>query len=132
VERVTRRRSRFEAAGFTLVETVIALTVLGMCLLGIVGLVRLGMSRTSYSKLRGEATELVRQEVDRLQSLDFTQADLSAGPHQRIDGAHTIQWTVTNDMPVAGAKKLLVTVSWKNPALRNENFSVATYLVDRP
>ena len=122
-----------ETNGFTLIELVFALTILGVLLAGIIGLISAGLGRMAYAHRRDEATASLSQEVDRLASLPFSHTDMSLGTHQKVvNDGDSLSWVLTNNVPVTGARRLTVTVSWLNPRNQTERFSVATYRVDRP
>jgi len=126
------RRRDAASGGFSLIELMIALTLFSIMLLGIIGLLRVGLQRTSFTGMRIKATEIMRQEVDRLESLTFADDDLKKGKHDATVDKFTVEWKVTDDKPVKGAKRLDATVSWKNPLSITEKFELSTYLVDRP
>jgi type IV pilus assembly protein PilV len=98
--------------GFTIVEVLIALSVLTIGLLGVAGLTMMIIYGNSFSRTLTTATALA---YDKLEELRDT-------PYEKIaDGKKTLVernityirvWRVTADQPAAGMKTVEVTVSW--------------------
>ena len=98
--------------GFTIVEVLIALSVLTVGLLGVAGLTLMIIYGNSFSRTLTTATALAHDKLEELRDT----------PYEKIvDGettlvAHNITytrvWRVAADQPAAGMKTVEVTVSW--------------------
>jgi len=86
---------RSREAGFSLVEVLAAVAILGIVALGIVGLfshsIVVNASGYDYAVLSGVA----RQALEQLQALPFEDAALVAGNHTLVDPTGTDRFTVT-------------------------------------
>lgn len=107
--------------GFTLLELLIALTILAIGLLGLAGFhvaaIRANMSGFKIST----ATAIAQERIEELKALDPSSSALSAGNHD--DGSITVQgiiynrsYIVQDDTPVSGTSTITLTVSWVEPA----------------
>lgn len=102
--------------GFTLVELMVAMLVFGIGLTALAQAIPQGMQVRAKSQQLSTASSLAQQEVERLRSLPFNDADLAAGNHadpaNPVSTNYTRSWTVLEDQPVPGMKQLTVTVSF--------------------
>jgi type IV pilus assembly protein PilV len=116
-------------------EVLIALAIFSI---GILGVAAMQVSATNSSSFAGRVTTNTTWAMDRLEelmALPYTHADLSAGNHSVTAGTFTtdsdgidndsdgeideageagnisIQWTVTDDMPMNRTKTILITVT---------------------
>ena len=108
--------------GFSLVEALVAASLLGIISLGFA----LGADRAVryniYGRSLAEATTLAHDKVEELQSKVTADTQLTAGTHNdannplRADGAtggpYTRSWTVTANTPANGLKTVDVRVTW--------------------
>ncbi len=107
-------RGRDRESGFTLLEVIIALSILTFGLLAVASM--------QASAIRGNAladglTESSTWAVDRLEkltALPYTDANLTSGTHTDPSppAGFTITWTVTDNSPFTDVKTLLLTISW--------------------
>jgi hypothetical protein len=81
-----------------------------------------------------EATNLAQEKIEALMGTGFTSADLTAGNH--VDAANPLEniyarsWTVADDDPISGMKRLAVTVQYT--AHGNDNsVTLTTFLTSR-
>jgi len=117
--------------GMTLVELLVVCVILGIAFLGLAGIFPLGMKNLNQSRLRTVATDLAQQKMEELLKLRATDADLSAGTHDDPDNpvrtTFSRSWTVTDDTPMIGMKKVMVRVTYpRGSGLRD--VQVETYL----
>ncbi len=97
--------------GFTLLEVMIAIAIFSVGILA-VGALQINSANTNTgARIHTEESTWVVDQIERLTALDYDNADLSAGVHEVVQGPYTIQWTVTDDSPVAGAKRIAVTAT---------------------
>jgi len=57
----------------------------------------------------GTAGGGINPKTERLTALDYDLGDLTAGDHLVFQDPYTVSWTVVDDTPVAGAKRITVT-----------------------
>jgi prepilin-type N-terminal cleavage/methylation domain-containing protein len=111
----TKRHFMDRNEGFSLVEVMIAITFLGIGLLAIGQLVPAGMAGISQARVRTSAVQAAQMRVDDLQAEDFTAAALTAGTYTETVGNYTLTWTIIDNTPVPGSKRINLIASW--PAL---------------
>ena len=98
--------------GFTLVELIVAVFLIGVGLMGLAAL------STSVSRANHQSSSLTTASAlaqDRLEAFraEPYAAMASGGDTRTVDGlAYTRTWTVTEDDPEPGLKTIAVTVSW--------------------
>ncbi|MDY6854101.1 MAG: prepilin-type N-terminal cleavage/methylation domain-containing protein [Thermodesulfobacteriota bacterium] len=108
--------------GFTLLEVLIALAIFSISLLGLASLSVYTVKGNASSKRISSATVLAESQVEAFQNMAFNNANLNPGtrsdPNNPVDedgnsgGMYTRTWTVTDNTPFSGIKKVAVTVSW--------------------
>lgn len=113
IKRTSKRHSRQRNEGFSLIEVMIAITFLGIGLLAIGQLVPAGMAGITQARVRSSAVQAAQMRVDELQSEDYTAAALTAGTYTEAVGDYTLTWTVIDNTPVPGSKRINLTASWQ-------------------
>jgi Tfp pilus assembly protein PilV len=98
--------------GFTLIEAMFALVFLSIGLLAMAQMIPLANSQIVSSRNHTVATELADQTLSRLQTLAMDDAELTAGAHTQTIDNRTIDYTVADNTPVPGAKRIDLTVTW--------------------
>jgi type IV pilus assembly protein PilV len=105
-------------AGFSLVEVLIALSVLSI---GILAVASLQFSSEFLSRNSADitnASNLASDQMERLMLLPFTHADLTPGTVSGTSGKYNIRWDVAdvdlNSDGVNEAKTINLTVRWNN------------------
>jgi hypothetical protein len=63
------------------------------------------------ARIHTEEYTWVVDRIERLTALGYDDPDLDAGPHSVVQGPYTVSWTVVDDLPVAGAKRIAVTAT---------------------
>ena len=100
------------AAGFTLVEVMIALVVLSVGLISLLGLVPLGSRKVTSSTRASRASQLASARAERLLVTPYADDDLDPGHHEDdenpLEGNLWVTWEVENDQPIAGCKRITV------------------------
>ncbi|NNE44600.1 MAG: prepilin-type N-terminal cleavage/methylation domain-containing protein [Gemmatimonadetes bacterium] len=118
-------------AGFSLIELMVSITMMGMLMLGFMSVFPLGLRTVMKGERMTVATSIGQDELERLKTLPDTDADLAAGAH--VDPANPIQgvfsrvWTVTDDAPMAGLKTVVMTVTYTENGLPR-TITLTTYL----
>ena len=111
----TRVRSR---AGFTLVEIMIAMLVFGAVVIGLAQAIPQGMSAREKARRLSVATFLAKGQMEELRSATFSDPDLAAGvhvdPRNPIQPGFRRQWTVEDNTPISGMKRVTVRVSFQS------------------
>jgi uncharacterized protein (TIGR02598 family) len=111
---IPRRHLRKRTAGFSLVEVMIAITFMGIGLLAIAQLVPLGLGTITQARVRTNAVQAAQQRIDDIRSADFSSVDLAAGTYTETLGNYTLNWTITDDSPVPGSKRISMTATWQH------------------
>jgi prepilin-type N-terminal cleavage/methylation domain-containing protein len=108
----TRRCPAAPAAGFTLIEVLIAIVVFAIGLLAMSMVVPLGTGRVTAAGQQTRAGALVAESAEELLTLPYDHDDLTAGTHDDDanphDGQYFVRWTVEEDQPVADCKRVTV------------------------
>jgi type IV pilus assembly protein PilV len=119
VNRILRpRRSRFRPRagrgdrGFSLIEVMIAVTFLGVGLLAIAQLIPYGLAGVTQARVRTNAVNAAQARLDALSASDYESAALTPGDYTETDGRYTLDWTVTDNQPIQGMKRIDLSVSW--------------------
>lgn len=103
--------------GFTLIEVVVALTVVAI---GIMGLSIIFPSTTrdvGKSGVTTKALQMAQEKLEDLHTLAYDDPDLDAtyvhdDIANPINGVFDRTWTVYEDQPIAGCKKVIVKIAW--------------------
>lgn len=114
IHRKRRQLPRHRSEGFSLIEVMIAITFLGIGLLAVGQLVPLGMAGITQARVRTNAVQAAQVRMDDLRSEAFAAPALAAGTYTETVGNYTLTWTITDDNPVPGSKRINLTASWQN------------------
>lgn len=107
-----RQRANGER-GFSLVELMIAMVVLGIGLLSLAGLFPLAMERVAAGDLDSRATFHAEAKLEELKNVPWLQLSGQSGTDSP-DGRYQRAWSVDDDVPAVGMKRLGVVVSWSD------------------
>ena len=110
-----------KGGGFTSIEVIIAIMLLGVALLGLASVTVSVIRGNDFSKMVTTATTQARDKMEELKNTGATQNgydNLLAGGSDTVDAVYTRQWTVgavgaaapQNDQTIM--KKITVTVTW--------------------
>jgi type II secretory pathway pseudopilin PulG len=128
VGRNPRKRSE---AGLTTIELMIAITMFGILMVGFLGVFPLGLRTVQKGERMTVASGLVQDEIERLKTLRGTDADLAAGNHvdagNPLRGVYTRNWAITDNTPLAGMKRIDVTVSFSDNGIPR-TIRMSTYI----
>lgn len=99
--------------GFTIIEVLIALSVLTIGLLGVAGLTLMIIYGNSFSRTLTTATALAHDKLEELRDTPYEK--ISDGEKTLVERnmTYTRTWKVTANQPAAGMKTVEVTVSWE-------------------
>lgn len=107
--------------GFSLLELLIALTVLTIGLLGLAGLHIAAIQGNVSGFKISTATAVAQERIEELKALDASAAALTTGAHSD-DGNQVVQgitynrsYTIQDNTPVSGTSTLTLTITWVEP-----------------
>lgn len=128
-------RRPVRAAGFSIIELMVALVLLGLGILSIANLFPLGSRSQLRDRLRTSAADLAQQKMEQLRILAWSAPDLTVGTHPDADGedlaltdegSFNRRWIVESQSGAfADMKKVTVRVVW-NPQ-RPDTVDLVTY-----
>ena len=113
--------------GFSLIEIMVAMTFLGIGLLAIAQLIPMGMVGITDARIRTNAVQTGQQVLDQLRATDFDEPALTAGTYTQSDGRYNLVWTITDNVPVPGMKRVDLNATWGDSA-DVDTVSFSTYL----
>jgi Tfp pilus assembly protein PilV len=109
-------------SGWSLIEVVIATTLFTFLVMGLSRSILSTRSAAALSANGSVAATLAYDKLEDLRRMSASATDLTAGTHVdplsplRADGTaggiFTRRWTVTDDVPAAGMKRVEMRVSW--------------------
>lgn len=112
--------------GFTLIEVMMAMVILGIGIMSIVALQTRDSMYNNSSRRQTQAYTWAMDRVERLRALPYTDADLvvSATQKSASQPPYTVRWLVSdNTANVSGTKKVDVTVLWNNSTISTVSFT---------
>lgn len=119
--------------GFTLIEVVVALTILAIGIIGLSVVFPLAIRDVGKSGSATRGVQLCQQKLEDVQMLGYDDPLLDAGYTHAdslnpIDGVYDRTWVITEDEPLVGCKLIEVTVGWQ--ARRDEHISLSTVIAE--
>jgi prepilin-type N-terminal cleavage/methylation domain-containing protein len=114
---MTLKRIKQEG-GFTLVELLIAVSILSAGLLALGSMQVSAISGNAYSANVTEGSTLATDRLEKLLALPYTHADLSSGAHVDTNppAGRTVRWNIVDNAPLANTKTITLTVQWMDHA----------------
>ncbi len=121
--------------GFTLVEVMMALMILGIGIFAIVGLQTRNMSYNSGSKKQTEGYTWAMDQVETLLALPYTDANLlpnGGNPavvndgNTVVQGPYTVEWDVNNHPTINNSRIINVRVRWNNKEVAQVDYTRIT------
>ena len=124
----TRRRPRTQ--GFTMVETLAAMTLFAIVAAAISSLAGSSMRHEQRNKHAMGAAFIAQRQMEHVRGLDYASIVydsqiVSLGPNE----SYTVVTTVLDNQPVTNVKTVTVTVSWSGPE-GNKSYAITTYYTD--
>ncbi len=95
--------------GFTLVEILVAISILAVALLGLISVTVMTMKGNTFSKTMTAATTLANDKIEELKRVGY--AGLASGSDTTAS-LYARTWTIAQNAPAAGMKTVSVTVQW--------------------
>ena len=105
--RACARRER----GFSLIELMVAITVIGVGVLALAGLFPLAMQRVRVGDLESRGTFHAQAKIEELKAVPWDNLRTTASA-DTLDGVFARSWQVHENTPVAGMKQIDVSVAW--------------------
>ena len=122
-------------AGFSVIELMVALTILGIGILGLANVFPLGSQTQIKDRLRTSGADLAQQKMEQLRLESWSGAELTDGVHPTVsgealalqnEGRFTRYWTVaTQAGTFSDMKKVTVRVRWT--FLRTDSVELVSY-----
>ncbi|MFH1755403.1 MAG: type II secretion system protein [Candidatus Latescibacterota bacterium] len=120
--------------GITLVEIMLAVLIFGIGISMAIRTVPESSVITTRSRNITTATNLAAEKVEELMSFSWGHAELSGGNHSDADNPISLHyqrsWTVTDDVPIQGMKRISVTVSFPT-ASTDSTVTLDTFITSR-
>lgn len=117
--------------GVTLVETLVALMIFSLGMLGAAGLTIVLIQGNTFSHMLTTATILAQNKLEVIQDTVYTAITGSEETVLADDhGQYTRTVNVTKNQPAAGMKTVEVVVSWQVPAQRQHSVVLKTIVAD--
>lgn len=149
MDRLTRRRRRAaRRGGFTLIEVMIALSILAAGLLTVAAAQLYAMRGGSTGRHTSDAATVAHSQIENLQRMSFDDDDLDATggawtnppvlvpvtvqstPVDMVEMTYSLQWRITDVDP--NLKAVDVRVTWDEPQRPGRTLILSTQLHDDP
>lgn len=99
--------------GFSLIELMISITILGVGIMALAGLYPIAMQKVSRGDLESRATFHGQSKIEELKRFSWDTLVASASA-DTVETVFVRNWAVTVDDPVVGMKRVNVTVGWND------------------
>ena len=105
--------------GFSILENMISMAIFSMGILSISMLFTQTMTFTHNSEKLTVATNLAKGKLEEIRNTPYANI-VSGTDSETVDNVRfDFKWTVTNDLPVKGVRKVVMEISWID--LRNDH-----------
>ncbi|MFM7231428.1 MAG: prepilin-type N-terminal cleavage/methylation domain-containing protein [bacterium] len=108
------------AAGFTLIEVLIALTVFATGMLAMALTIPMATDRVMAAGTQTRASSIASETAEELLTEPYGSGTLSDGTHDDPanphDGLYHVRWVVEEDEPTDDCKRITVTVARRSPS----------------
>ena len=113
-------RSLKKEKGFTLLEILVAITILTFGLLAVASMQATAIRGNSFAGGVTEGTTWAGYQLERLMALPYDHRDLdqAQNPHQVTEDRYAIVWNVTDDTPITNTKTINVIVTWMHQGMQ--------------
>jgi len=111
-------------SGFTLLEVLIAISILTVGLLGVAQMQIMGIRGNYFSGNTTTVLTLAEEKMEDLLGRSYSDTDLTSGNHLDPDnpidetgqagGIYSRMWVVADNTPITDTKTVTVSVSWDN------------------
>ena len=107
--------------GFTIIEVVIAISILAVGLLGVAAMQTSAIQVNSAAGQMTARMNWAQDKMEELKALAFSDPSLEAAgnPHEQTPSAgYTVRWDIADNKPVPNTKRIVVTVTGKGKISR--------------
>ena len=120
----TEKKKTSKESGFTLLEVIVAIAILGFGLLGVASMQIASIEGNDFAGSFSTGIAWATDRMEKLMVLSYSATDLTSGDHTDPSppSGYTITWNVTDDFPISDTKRVIVTVTWTD---RQETKSTA-------
>lgn len=116
----TNHEARSRESGFSLIEVLIAVLVVGIGFMAVASMTGTSISGNNRSSMMTVATYLAEDRLEELRNRDYADVSAVGSPEIGIDeqgnvvpnGLFTRSWVVTNDTPGTLMKTINITITW--------------------
>ncbi|MFQ5588910.1 MAG: prepilin-type N-terminal cleavage/methylation domain-containing protein [Nitrospiria bacterium] len=110
--------------GFSLIETIVATSVLSAGLLGLIGMFGAGYSALNGGESRTLASKLARDQMEKLRSIPAALTPLS---EEALPNGMKRAWSVAKDPADANMWVVTVEVTWKNLQNKTRTIEIKSF-----
>jgi len=125
----TEIRAMQNDTGFTIIEVVIAISILAVGLLGVAAMQTSAIQVNSAAGQMTARMNWAQDKMEELKALAFSDpwleedgnppgVDSADNTHQATSDGYAVSWNVTDDTPVPNTKQIVVTVTGKGKTSR--------------
>ncbi len=100
--------------GATLLEVMIALVIFGFAMLSLAMMQVMAIQGNSFGIDMTTATNIAQSKLEELRTISYD--DVTSGEETATDKlgiTYSLAWEVTDDIPVADSKRVVLTVQWR-------------------
>lgn len=120
-------------SGFTLIETLVALSLFSIGMLGTARLVTVLLHGNMLSYTLTTATHLAQEKLEEIRNTPYTAITPA---EETVVAATTTRYTRTTtvhtEQPAAGMTTVAITVRWHTPPLRQRSIMLSTIVAESP
>jgi type IV pilus assembly protein PilV len=116
-------KDRKKEQGFTMIEILVAITLLLVGLLAVGQMQVMTMVTNSTANQRTTAIILAQDQMELLRTRPY--ANIETPPLNDSSGMYNRSWTVESNTPAANMKRVTVTVSWQGKQVQLESIIAA-------
>ena len=121
---VPARASSRDTRGFTMLEVLVALIVIGIGVFSLTAMIPMGTRSNTKSGQQTRGSELAAVTMERLLSTPYNEPDLDAGSHNDTanpyPGGYYVSWSIDVDQPIAHCKRITVETHWPTATALNK------------
>jgi prepilin-type N-terminal cleavage/methylation domain-containing protein len=110
--------------GFTIIEVLMALAIFAIGILAVAKMQLTSVNGNTSARKYTEASTWGVSEIENIMSTAYDDAALDDGTTGTVvQGIYTVNWTVTEAVPIPNVKQIDIVVTWDN----NKTFSASYY-----